>query len=155
MDIDVLPITKEKYISFTKHVQDTIKKEFRNCVKLRFIDSLKFLSASLDKLTSYLDKYKLKIVHSQFPTLLDEEFKLLTRKAVFPYEYIDCAEKLQDMHSSPRELFFSSLTDDLSESDYAHAANVWQWFSIRTLGEYNVLENGCFVISWHFRKFPH
>ena len=68
----------------------------RNCVKLRFIDSFKFLSTSLDKLASYLDKDKLKIIRSKFPTLSDEEFKLLTRKGVFPYEYVDCAEKLQD-----------------------------------------------------------
>ena len=41
--IDVLPITKEKYISFTKHVDSTNdknEKNFRkNGVKLRFIDS--------------------------------------------------------------------------------------------------------------------
>ena len=58
--VDVLPITKEKYISFTKHVNSTKGKtennSQRNCVKLRFIDSFKFLSTSLDKLASYLDK---------------------------------------------------------------------------------------------------
>ncbi|KYN18777.1 hypothetical protein ALC57_08900, partial [Trachymyrmex cornetzi] len=52
----------------------------KNCVKLRFIDSYMFLSASLDKLASYLDKDKLKIVRSEFSTLSDEEFKLLTRR---------------------------------------------------------------------------
>ncbi|KYN44967.1 hypothetical protein ALC56_00619 [Trachymyrmex septentrionalis] len=40
--VDVLPITKEKYISFTKHVDSTKDKtennSQRNCVKLRFID---------------------------------------------------------------------------------------------------------------------
>jgi len=49
-------------------------------------------------------------------------------------------EKLQDTRLSPRELFFSSLTGDtVSESDYAHAVNVWQRFSIQTLGEYSDL----------------
>lgn len=38
--IDVLPITKEKYISLTKRVQSTIDK-YKQCVKLRFIDSYK------------------------------------------------------------------------------------------------------------------
>jgi len=47
-DGHVLPITKEKYILFTKHVQDITEKESRNCVKLRFIDSFKFLSASIN-----------------------------------------------------------------------------------------------------------
>jgi len=36
--IDILPITKEKYISFTKHVKDIAEKsDFRNCVKLRIV----------------------------------------------------------------------------------------------------------------------
>ena len=48
--VDVLPITKEKFISFTK---DKTEKNFqKNGIKLRFIDSFKFLNASLDKLTS-------------------------------------------------------------------------------------------------------
>ena len=62
---DVLPITKEKYI-FRKHVDSTKDKtennSQRNDVKLRFIDSFKFFSTSLDKLASYLDKDKLKII---------------------------------------------------------------------------------------------
>ena len=74
-----------------------MKKVFRkNNVKLRFIDSFKFLNTSLDKLASYLNKDKLKIVRSEFCKLSAEDFDLLTRKGVFPYEYIDCVEKLQD-----------------------------------------------------------
>ncbi|XP_018402799.1 PREDICTED: uncharacterized protein LOC108779790 [Cyphomyrmex costatus] len=138
--VDLLPLTKEKYISFTKHVKDTSDKDSRNCVKLKFIDSFKFLNASLDKLASYLDKDKLKIVRSEFSHISDEDFNLLTRKGVFPYEYIDCVEKLDELCLPPRESFHSSLTDDtVSESDYAHAANVWQRFSVRTLGEYSDL----------------
>ena len=62
---------------------------------------------------SYLDKDKLKIVCSEFPILSDEEFELFTRKSIFPYEYIDCIEKLQDTPLPPRELFFSSLTGNI------------------------------------------
>ncbi|KYN29346.1 hypothetical protein ALC57_01215 [Trachymyrmex cornetzi] len=65
---------------------------FPNCVKLRFIYSYKFLNASLDKLASYLDKDKLNIVRSEFSTVSDEEFELLIRKGIFPYEYIDYVE---------------------------------------------------------------
>ncbi|XP_071635068.1 uncharacterized protein [Temnothorax longispinosus] len=135
--IDVLPITKEKYISFTKHVKDTAEKsDSRNDIKLRFIDSYKFLSASLAKLASFLDNDKLKIIRSKFSTLSDNDFELLTRKGVFPYEYVDSVEKLEDTCLPPRDSFYSSLTGDtVSESDYAHAANVWQRFSVRTLGE--------------------
>ncbi|XP_071576328.1 uncharacterized protein [Temnothorax nylanderi] len=139
--VDVLPITKEKYISFTKHVKDTAdRSDSRSDIKLRFIDSYKFLSSSLDKLASFLCKDKLKTVRSQFSQLSTEDFDLLTRKGVFPYEYVDSIEKLEDTCLPPRDSFYSSLTGDtVSESDYAHAANVWQRFSVRTLGEYSDL----------------
>ena len=139
--IDVLPITKEKYISFTKHVKDTAdRSDSRSDIKLRFIDSYKFLTTSLEKLASFLSKDKLKIVRSKFSALSVHDFELLTRKGVFPYEYVDCVNKLQDTRLSPRESFYSSLTGDtVSESDYSHAANVWHRFSIRTLGEYSDL----------------
>ncbi|KYN09789.1 hypothetical protein ALC57_18082, partial [Trachymyrmex cornetzi] len=150
-----LPSEDDKWLEFDNHcnkesipfvvsnrrTKDKNTNHFRkNCVKLRFIDSFKFLSASLDKLASYLDKDKLKIVRSEFSILSDEKLELLTRKGVFPYEYVDYVEKLQDTRLPPRESFYSSLTGDtVSESDYAHAVNVWQRFSIRTLGEYSDL----------------
>ncbi|XP_070168291.1 uncharacterized protein [Polyergus mexicanus] len=47
---------------------------------------------------------------------------------------------LHDTCLPPRESFYSSLTGDtVSESDYAHAKNVWRLFSLRTLGEYSDL----------------
>ncbi|KAM0726697.1 hypothetical protein ACS0PU_007881 [Formica fusca] len=139
--INVLPITKEKYISFTKHVKDTAERsDWRSDIKLRFIDSYKFLSTSLEKLASFLNNDKLQILKSKFQDLLTEEFNLLTRKGVFPYEYIDCVDRLHDTCLPPRESFYSSLTGDtVSESDYAHAENVWRRFSVRTLGEYSDL----------------
>ncbi|XP_011858562.1 PREDICTED: uncharacterized protein LOC105556097, partial [Vollenhovia emeryi] len=139
--VDVLPTTKETYISFTKNVKNTIENSKRqNCIKLRFIDSYKFLSTSLDRLASFLHRYQLKIVRSEFSKLSSDDFDLLTRKGVFPYEYVDCADKLQDSRLPPRESFFSSLTGDIvSESDYMRAENVWKRFSIQTLGDYSDL----------------
>ena len=107
----------------------------RNYIKLRFIDSYKFLNTSLDKLASFLSIDQLKILKSKFDTLSTEDFNLLTRKGVFPYEYLDCVNKLQDPCLPPRESFYSSLTGEtVSESDYAHAETVWQRFGIRTFG---------------------
>ncbi|XP_011863957.1 PREDICTED: uncharacterized protein LOC105559916, partial [Vollenhovia emeryi] len=69
-----------------------------------------------------------------------DDFDLLTRKGIFPYEYVDCVDKLQDTRLPPRESFFSSLTGvTVSESDYVRAENVWQRFSIQTLGDYSDL----------------
>ncbi|XP_018404835.1 PREDICTED: uncharacterized protein LOC108781382 [Cyphomyrmex costatus] len=137
--VDLLPITKEKYISFTKHVDNTIDDK-KNCIQLRFIDSYRFLASSLDKLSSFLSKDKLRVLRREFSHSSEENFNLLTRKGIFPYEYIDYSEKLNESSLPPRESFYSSLTDGtVSESDYAHAVNVWQRFSIQTLGEYSDL----------------
>jgi len=81
----------------------------KTCIKLRFIDSFKFLTSSLEKLTSYLDKDKLKITRSEFFNTSAEDFDLLTRKDIFPYKYVDYIEKLEDTCLSPYESFYSSL----------------------------------------------
>ena len=139
--VDVLPITKENYISFTKHVGDTVNSKWgKDGVKVRFVDSFKFLNTSLEKLVSYLDKSKLKITRSEFSNLDAEDFDLLTRKGVFPYEYIDSVDKLDETSLPSREMFYSSLTDETtSDDDYQHATNVWQRFRIETLGDYSDL----------------
>jgi len=74
--VDFLPITKEKYISFTKHVDRLIfiKIDKKNCVKSRFIDSFWFLVSSLDKLTSFLNKDKLWILQHEFSNLSRRKF---------------------------------------------------------------------------------
>ncbi|XP_024882124.1 uncharacterized protein LOC112461203 [Temnothorax curvispinosus] len=136
--IDLLPFTKESYISFTKNVSEGVN--WGNCAKLRFVDSFKFLSTSLEKLASYIDKDKLKIMRSEFSELSESDFDLLTRKGVFPYEYVDGFDKLLVTELPPREDFYSSLTGETaSESNYEHARNVWRCFRVRNLGEYSDL----------------
>ncbi|EZA47751.1 hypothetical protein X777_15518, partial [Ooceraea biroi] len=126
--IELLPINKEKYISFTKNVEEKINRKNsrdRN-IKLRFIDSLRFLDSSLDKLSSFLNKDKLRIVRSEFSKLSGDNFDLLTRKGVFPYEYVDCAEKLEDTHLLPRESFFAMLKHS-SYLMYYDVNNLYGW----------------------------
>jgi len=66
---------------FTKNVKSTIDDQ-KICIKLRFIDSYKFLNIKLDKLASFLSKNKLKILQREFPNLSVENFDLLTRLSV-------------------------------------------------------------------------
>ncbi|KAB0790324.1 hypothetical protein PPYR_15335, partial [Photinus pyralis] len=129
--IKLLPLNKEKYISFTKYVEGTH-------VNFRFIDSFRFMSSSIDKLSSYLGNDRKTITRSQSRN--ETEFNLLTRKGVFPYEYIDSWKKLDETQMPPQHRFFSLLTNNgVSDEDYGHALNVWNSFSIQTLGQYSDL----------------
>ena len=108
---------------------------------LKFIDSLQFMSASLDKLVSNLDKAQgaespFHHLNHHFP----QHGELLRRKGVYPYSYVTGPEKLQETHLPPRAAFYNDLQDEaLSEEDYCHAQRVWDTFQLRTLGEYHDL----------------
>ena len=139
--VSLLPINKEKYISFTKAVANTN-------VHLRFIDSFRFMSSSIDKLSSYLDNSCKRITRSHCDS--GEKFKLLTRKGVFCYDYVDDWNKLQETQLPAKEQFYSKLNNEhISEEDYSHAKNVWQEFNIQNLGEYSdlYLKNDVLLLS--------
>ncbi|KAL4123344.1 hypothetical protein QTP88_015541 [Uroleucon formosanum] len=66
--------------------------------------------------------------------------KNVTRKGVFPYEYIDCPSKLNDTCLPPKQAFYNSLKDEeISNDDYTHAHKIWKRFNLKTLGEYSDL----------------
>ncbi|XP_051161514.1 uncharacterized protein LOC127281705 [Leptopilina boulardi] len=126
--IDLLPLNKEKYISFTKRVKGSE-------IKFRFIDSFKFMASSLEKLASYLSDYK--IVNQVFSNLTSDEIGLLTRKGVLPYEYLDSREKLKETNLPSKEQFYSTLNDStVSDEDYLHAQNVWSTFNCSNISDY-------------------
>jgi hypothetical protein len=77
-----------------------------NKIELRFIDSFKFLSSSLDKLSKNLEKDQFKELAKFFPK---EHLDLLTRKLAYPYEHMDFLEKFHETQLPPIEKFYSSL----------------------------------------------
>ena len=128
-DISCIPNNEENYISFTKQVivEKFVNKEGKDInVKreLRFIDSLKFMASSLDKLASNLkiDQFvNLKKYYS------GNQLSLLLRKGVYPYDYVDCLKKLDETSLSPKEEFYSKLTGEgITDGDYQHAHTGWK-----------------------------
>ncbi|KAL7307441.1 hypothetical protein TKK_0000620 [Trichogramma kaykai] len=132
--IRVLAQSKEKYISFTKYITNSI-------ISFRFLDSLKFLLSSLQKVAETLGAKP--IVNKVFAAedgFDASQINLLCKKGVFPYEYVNCHEKLEETELPPIEAFYSCLTGDvITEKEYKRATDVWNTFQIQTLGQYSDL----------------
>ena len=118
-------------------------------------DSLKFLNASLDTLVNnledYADKNKLQNetfidakkrvfgntykYYEKYWSHLDEEaFNLLTRKGVYPYEYITSIDVLKEDKLPNIEDFNSELTGKgITEADFKHVKEMWKIFGMKTL----------------------
>ena len=144
--INCIPKNEENYISFTKEIKvDTFEPNGKTISvkrELRFIDSFKFMATSSDSLASNLpdnmfnnlfyfyeeqDNYKVKL-------------KLLKRKGVYPYDYMDCFEKLSETTLPPIESFYSELNKPgIFEDNYTHAQKVWEIFEMKTLQDYHDL----------------
>ena len=93
--------------------------------------------ASLDKLVRSNKKETFK--HTQIGRT-NEEFELLIRKGVYPYEYMDSWERFDETELPPIENFYSSLSaSSISPEDYKHAQKVWKTFNCKTLADYHDL----------------
>ena len=148
-NIDCIPNNEERYINFNKKIQVGSymgkKGETKPLHhKIRFIDSCKFMAASLDKLVNNLPKDDFNNLKRYY---VGDEFSLLTRKGVYPYEYMDSLEKLKETKLPPRESFYSSLNDEgIGDEDYAHAQKVWETFEMKNLEDYHNLYNRADVL---------
>ena len=68
---------------------------------------------------------------------IEEDLALMTRKLVYPYEYMDSFERLQEPQLPPKDAFSSSLTEeDISGIDYTHIQRVFNHFDMTHLGDY-------------------
>ncbi|XP_053372933.1 uncharacterized protein LOC128546441 [Mercenaria mercenaria] len=115
---------------------------------LRFIDSLQFLPSSLQSLVENLkcdgqDAFEHLI--EEFPN--SDDVKLLLRKGVYPYDYMDCESKFEEHCLPPAEAFYNALTKQhISEQDYKHACDVFDHFEMTSMGSYHDLYLKCDVI---------
>ena len=93
------------------------------------------MTSSLDSLTNNLVKGGKKLTRSS-----EDQYALLVRKGVYPYEYVTSWDKVIETQLPPKEVFHSSLNmSDISESDYEHAQKVCRAFNLKKLGEYHNL----------------
>ena len=125
MNINAIPNNMEKYMAFMLGNH------------LTFIDSFQFMSSSLDKLVSNLPAEALKYTNKKFK---GKKFELMTRKGVYPYDYMDSFEKFNKTELPTKEEFYSILCGEhITDEDYQHAKNVWNTFNLKSMGEYHNL----------------
>ena len=104
---------------------------------LTFIDSFQFMSTSLDKLVTNLPKDDMKYTSQAFK---GRRLELMTRKGVYPYDYMDNIEKFNQKELPTKGDFYSILNDQhISDEDYQHAKKVWNAFKCKNLGQYHDL----------------
>ena len=143
-NIDCIPNNEERYISFTKSIQVGSYTNWKGETKplhhrVRFIDSFKFMATSLDSLVNNLPKDAFNNIKRYYA---DDKLGLLTRKGVYPYEYMDSPEKLKEIKLLPKEAFYSRLSNEgISDEDYQHARKVWEKFEMKNLEDYHNLYN--------------
>ena len=84
--------------------------------QFRFVDSFAFLSTSLNNLVINTPKEDLMITKEM------NNFELLSRKGVYPYEYMDGFEKFNEIALPSKDKFYNTLSDShISDEDYTHA----------------------------------
>ena len=102
-----------------------------------FKDSYLFLNKSLDYLTGTIndeDKISLK---QEFG---EDNYKLLTKKGIYPYDYFDEKEKYCETELPEKQKFFNKLNNkNISNEDYKHALNVFKTFKCKDLLDYSIL----------------
>ena len=155
----------EKYITFSVPFKKVINEDNKDNdedndedkkpkeikYRIKFIDSCRFMQDSLSNLVDNLSEVKIceipdniliKRFHNTYQ-LSDNDFnkfKLLLRKGVYPYEYMDGRKKFEKESLPDKEYFYSQLNKEhISDEDYAHAHEVRNTFNITNLEEYHDL----------------
>ena len=119
------------------------KDDVHDCTKTRYKklgcywcnDCKKWMKQDIKKL-----KKTFKHTYNKFNYLDDDKFKLLLRKGVYPYEYMDSFDRFKETTLPSKAAFYNRLKDEaISDDDYKHAKNIWSKFGIKNLGEYHDL----------------
>ena len=132
LKINAIPNNMEKYMAFMLGNH------------LTFIDSFQFMSSCLDKLVNNLPKDDLIYTSQVFK---GRKLDLMSKKGVYPYDWMDSFEKFDQTELPTKEHFYSILNDQhITNDEYDHARKVWKTFKIKNMGEYHDLYLGSDVL---------
>ena len=136
----IIPKTNEKYI-VVKY----------GCI--RFIDSYRFLSESLDELVKNLDEEDFKILKKEFP----DKWQCLNKKLAYPYEYFSSIDHYKNsVNNLKKEDFFSKLKNDyLDDDEIERTKEIIEIFNIKNGEELTKLycKSDVILLADVFEKF--
>ena len=99
-------------------------------------------------------------VSSEHITHTKNRFKdrtyLLLCKGVYPYDYMDKPERMEETRLPNKEEFYSILNGThISDEDYEHAQKVWKAFGMKTMRDYHdlYLESDVLLLADVFENF--
>lgn len=142
--LSVIAQNSERYISFSLG-------------NLRFLDSFQFMTSSLEALVNNLAADGL-VNFKQFRKAFSsvEAAKLLLQKNEYCYDYVDCSEKFSETKLPSMDAFYNNLKKEpISEKSYQHAVKVWDFFEMKTLGDFHdmYVKTDCLLLCDVFEKF--
>ena len=115
-NLDYIKTKNKKLILECYNCKQRYRKKFNKELIKRFASTYEFCNNDLNK------------------------FVLLLRKGVYPYEYADTWERFSEISLPSKEDFYSNLNiEDISDTDYRHANNVFRVFKLENLGNYHDL----------------
>ena len=102
-----------------------------------FKDSYLFLNKSLYYLTRTIDDNDRISLKQEFS---EDNYKLLTKKGIYPYDYFDSKNKYNELELPKKEKFFNELNNkNISNDEYKHAITVFKKFKCENLLDYSIL----------------
>lgn len=140
--ITPIPLSSERYMSFKVKV----KLDDYEIVTIKFMDSFRFLSASLEALVeSMMDEqdqeahehFKCTLEHMTRENIEHSHLPLFLRKGVCPYDWYDSFEKRDVPQLPSQDDFYNYLTNSrLANKDYEHALKFWNVARCNKFGDY-------------------
>ena len=113
---------------------------------LVFIDSMKIMNSSLDKLVKNLPDGDFKYLVEEFGS---ENLKLLKQKCDYLYKYMNSSERFNEEKLPARKYFYSSTKDGkigddgkisdghISVKNYLTCEKIWDKFEMKNLDDYH------------------
>ena len=103
-----------------------------------FKNSFLLLNKSLDYLIKTIDDKDRVSLKQEFG---EENYKLLTKKGIYPYDYFDNMKKYNETKIPDHTNFKNKLNNNknISNKEYKHAINIFKTFKSKNLMDYSIL----------------